>query len=152
MHFSCLYLRLLYTGSLQNVGQCNVRDVAGRAPHYCTGAACLLLSQHLPEFSTRQVRCLLLHTGPSPLQVLPETTLCISSLFTCCQTGCRKQGLFSRCSLPQSTKVLIDPSLFPRGQEKARYFLMITLRLVSKTSPLGCSWFKLITHLLITYW
>lgn len=48
------------------------------------------------------------------------------------------RGLISRCSLPKSKKVLIDPRLFPWDQENFEHFLVNTLEcsVLNKSSGL----------------
>lgn len=85
----------------------------------------LLLSQYLLIWSVRQVKCILTFRK-CPLWVLSENHLQISSLFTCWQTCYRKQVLIFRCLLQQSKKVLINPGMFPWGQDSSEDFHMPT--------------------------
>lgn len=61
----------------------------------------------------------------------------------CSRLATENRGLISRCSL-QCKNMLTDPRLLPWGQESYEHFLVSTLRVLSKTSPLGCSCFKLL--------
>lgn len=90
----------------------------------------LLFSHYLLIWSVKQVKCFLTFRK-CPLWVLSENYLQISGLFTCWQTYYRKQVLIFRCLLQQSKKVLINPGMFPWGQDSSEDFHMPTLRMWS---------------------
>lgn len=143
-HFSSLYLKLRYRTLDETwVNAAQVKD----APSDCQSIPLLHWKCLSPAFSAPSW---MLHKAGQLL--LGECPACyVYQKKICSRSATENRGLISRCSLQQSKNVLIDPRLFPRGQESSQHFLMNTLRVVPKTSPLGCSCFKLNIHLLVKY-